>query len=309
MRYRYAMCYALVAFATGVLATGCQNTSGVNALSSAQTSSAQPDKTSKSYWYPPEVWNGFVTPPGTGPSPTDFEIIFAGNVTGDIPNPPEPGYGVYDPFCPPSQTCSNINVSYSSSSNTTTVEFYGPTLYQNIPNHGNEVHFGLLNGPGGSDVKCFKWYTEWTFTSAPPQVTPVLNVCNTKKVKTKPAAAAPTVFATVFVETSFSPITSSSPATSGTWVDVAYSQLKGTTQPKFEFTNPTSQTIYTANSGIVLNQKYPTDSKCVQELDCSENIANLKLLNYQGMPPPGSPSSPFVKMQNPPPSMIPPAGH
>jgi hypothetical protein len=305
MRFRFTVFAALGVGLAAAALSGCQSPGGGGALVS-NASYVRPDKVKKQYWYPPEVWNGFVTPPTSGPSPIDFEIIFAGNVTNDIPNPPEPGYGVYDPFCPPSQTCNNINVFYTASTNTTTVEFSGPQLYQNIQNHGNEVHFGLLNGPGGTRVKCFKWYTEWTFASGPPQQTPVLNVCNPKKVRTQAAASSGTVFATVFVETSFSPITSTNPATSGTWIDIPYTSLGSNGQPVLKFGNATKQTIYTANAGIVLNQQYPTDPNCIKSLDCSENISNLELLNYQGMPPPGSPSSPFIKMQHPPPSKIPP---
>jgi hypothetical protein len=309
---RWIFTTAAIALAVTAIATaGCQNSGSVNALSGGgQARIANPDKggKTKQYYYPPELWNGFVTPPSPGPSPVDFEIVFQGNVTSDFPSPLEPGYGVYDPFCPPTQTCNNMTVSYNATSNTTTFEWSGSQLYENITGHGNEVHFGILNGPGGTRVKCLQWYTEWTFASAPPQPTPVLNVCNPKKVKTKAAAATPTVFATVFVETSFSPITSSNPATSGTWVDVPYTELKGSAQPKFEFTNNGSQTIYTANSGIVLNQSYPTDPDCIKDLYCKENIGNLELLNYAGMPPPGSSGSPFTTMKYPPPGKIPPSG-
>ena len=318
MVHRASVSIGLAAFALGVLLAGC-NTAGSSAVGSSMganvPSSVPAKKTGKNYYYPPELWNGFVTPPSpSGPAPMDFEIIFTGNVTADFPNPLEPGYGGYDPFCPPNQTCTNITVTYNPSTNTTTVEFSAIPpyylLYPNISGHGNEVHFGILNGPGGTRVKCLQWYTEWTFASAPPQVTPVLNVCNPKKVKTKAAATGTAVFATVFIAESFSPITASQAATAGTWIDVPYIppcfRCKAATQPKFEFTNPTSQTIYTANSGIVLDQSYPTDPECIQDLYCDENIANLELLNYADMPPPGSASSPFITMQFPPARMIPP---
>jgi hypothetical protein len=302
MRPRLVICFALFAF--GALATGCQNT-GVTGLSNGtQPAAARPDKKSYS---PAEIWNGWVTVPSPGPAPADFEIVFTGNVTSEIPTP-VPGYGVYDPFCPPTTSCPNsVKVTYDVTSDTTTAEWFGSTLYQNIPGYPNEVHFGILNGPGGLNVKCKQsWYTEWTFASAPPQVTPVLNPCHHKK-KTESAAKAPTVFATIFVETSFSPITASNPATSGGWFDIPYTQLASGAQPKFEFTNPTSQTIYTADSGIVLNQPEPTDKECIKNLYCSENIKNLERLNYAGMPPPGTSSSPFEPMKYPPPSEIPPS--
>ncbi len=312
MHYGSPIRSGLIAAVVGVLLSSCQNASGLSPVSNAmQSTPTSPAKTKKDYYYPPELWNGFVTPPNTSaPPPVDFEIIFAGNVTADFPNPLEPGYGPYDPFCPPSQTCTNISVFYTASTNTTTVEFSAIPpyyqLYQNISGHGDEVHFGILNGPGGKRVKCLKWYTEWTFASAPPQVTPVLNVCNSKVVKAQAATTKSTVFATVFVEESFSPITSSQPATAGTWIDVPYTQYGGSQQkqPKFKFTNPTQQTIFTANSGIVLDQSYPSDPECLKDLYCDENIANLELLNYAGMPPPGYSNSPFVKMQFPPPGKI-----
>ena len=306
MRFRFAI--AVAAIAAGVILSGCQN--GTNNIISGGQEAAQGGKGPASYYFPVELWNGFVNiPPASGPQPTDFEIIFQGNVTSDFPSPLEPGYGVYDPFCPTTQVCNNMTVTYNSSSNTTTFEWSGSTLYHNLgSNHPNEVHFGILNGPGGTYVKCLNWYTEWTFPSSPPEITPVINVCNKKKVKSKAAAAAPTVFATVFVETSFSPINASNPATSGTWIDIPYTQLKGSAQPELEYTNNTNQPIYTANSGIVLNQSYPTDSECLKNLYCTENVNDLEQLNYEGMPPPGSASSPFVPLVKPPPSVIQPSG-
>jgi len=302
MRFRYAI--ALAAIAAGFVVAGCQNSP--NSVVSGPLQMSQPDKTGATYYYPPELWNGFVTIPSG--SPTDFEIIFQGNVTADFPSPLEPGHGVYDPFCPPSQTCNNMTVTYNTSSNTTTFEWSGTQLYDNISGNSTEVHFGILNGPGGTYVKCLQWYTEWTFASGPPEPTPVINVCNKKKVKTKKSpAASTTVFATVFVETSFSPINASSPATSGTWVNIPYTS-DGSTQPQLEYANYTDQPIYTANSGIVLNQSYPTDSSCLSNLYCSGNISDLEELNFEGMPPPGSEESPFIPMTNPPPSVIQPQG-
>ncbi len=304
---KYSAGAALVAS----LLAGCNATGGSSAIGSSTSATIpQPRPLTATTYYPPELWNGFVTPPTSGASPIDFDIVFTGNVTSDFPSPLQPGYGVYDPFCPPNQTCNNESISYNASTNTTTFSFNAiPPYYQLYHNMGtqtNEVHFGVLNGPGGTRVKCLKWYTEWTFASAPPQQTPVLNICNHKKVKTKKGAAEPTVFATVFVEESFSPITSSNPATAGTWIDVPYTQYSGSQekQPKFTFTNETSKTIFTADSGIVLDQSYPTDPNCLTNLYCSENIANLELLNYAGMPPPGSSGSPFIKMQYPPASKI-----
>lgn len=310
MRFRFT---ALSAIAAALLLSGCGNNGGPTVSNSALSATSHsvnaasigPD-TAQS---PAEIWNGWVTPPSpSGPQPTDFEIILAGNVTGDIPNPPEPGYGLYDPFCPPSQTCNNISIAYNPSSNTTTVEFSGSTLYQNIPGYAPLVHFGLLNGPGGSHIKCFTRETEWTFASAPPEPVPIVNINpkNCKKQKKGPESKGTMVYATVYLETSFSPITPSQPATSGGWYDVPYTRLSGSEQPEFVFTNGGSQTIYTANSGIVLNESLPGDKTCQKTVDCKGNIAYLERLNFADMPPPGSKGSPFIPMEFPPPSKIPP---
>lgn len=312
MHLSFRAAYAAAALAIGVLLSGCGNSSS-NAVGSSLTPTSRsvsaviPDK--RAPQSPAEIWNGWVSPPNpSGPPPTDFEIILTGNVTNAIPNPPEPGYGVYDPFCPTSQRCNNIKVSYNPTSNLTTVAFTGSTLYQNIPGYAPLVHFGLLNGPGGHAVECFTRTAEWTFASAPPQPVPIVNF-NPSRCRHHGSddAKGNTVYATVYVEMSFSPITPTQPATAGGWYDIPYAELASGKQPKFAATNGGSQTIYTANAGIVLNEPLPSDPTCKKTLDCKGNIADLELLNFNDMPPPGSPSSPFITMEYPPPSQIPPA--
>jgi hypothetical protein len=113
-------------------------------------------------------------------------------------------------------------------------------------------------------------------------------------------------YAVVYSESSFAPITSSSPATTGQWFMLAY-HPNGRVQPKFTFANYGTKTIYTADSGIVLNLNLPTSPDCQQNQACPENLNLLTQLSYTGFPPPGFKGSKFKKMQYAPPKEIPPA--
>jgi hypothetical protein len=294
---------ALAALASVILMTGCGGNIGSGAVGSsliATKQSAQsaivPDTGS-----PAEIGNWWVDAPNpSGPPATDFEVVFTGNVTADIPSN-EPTSGIYNAFCPPSppNPCPPT-VTYNPTANTTTVEYSGSTLYQNnAPPHQNQYHFGLLNGPGGSRIKCLTRATEWTFASAPPAPTPYVNVSNCKKRTGKH------VYATVYLEASVKPINASQPATFGGWYDVAYTP-QGNNQPHFTFSNSGPQTIYIANSGIVINEPVPSQGACVKNPACPANMKLLQKLNFGGMPPPGSPGSPFKPMTYPPPSQLPP---
>ena len=59
---------------------------------------------------PAELWNQILNDPcppyGSGPCPTNFEVVFAGDLRNSIP-PQQPLYGHYNAFCPPSHGPSN----------------------------------------------------------------------------------------------------------------------------------------------------------------------------------------------------------
>ncbi|MBV9104146.1 MAG: hypothetical protein JO060_11205 [Candidatus Eremiobacteraeota bacterium] len=246
---------------------------------------------------PTEIGNWWVRLPN-GPQPTDFEVLFNGDVTSDIPNN-EPTYGIYNPFCPPSRGPNNPcppTVTFNPTTNVTTVEYFGTTLYQN--SHQGQYHFGLLQGQTGSSVRCFVRTLEWTYPSSSPVAMPYVNICNQNKQRPKHKFR----YATVYVEASFSPITASNPATFGLWYDIGY-QPHGTQQPRFTFSNGGSQTIYVGISGIVLDQTVPGGA-CLKEIVCPANMKLLSQLNFGPMPPPGSPGSPFIPMTYPPPKTL-----
>ena len=251
--------------------------------------------------HPTEIGNWWVlAPPPSYPAPTDFEVVFTGDVTGDIPAN-EPLWGIYNPFCPPagpSHPCPPT-VTFNPTANTTTVEYSGTTLYQNnAPPHQNQYHFGLLRGTTGSNIKCFTRTTEWTFASAPPVPTPFVNVANCNKHKGK----GKTMYAIVYIEASFQPITPSSPPTFGGWYEIGY-QSSGSQQPKFTFSNGGKIPIYVGISGIILNQPVPGGA-CLKTPICSANMKLLQQLNFGGEPPPGQPGSQFIPMTYPPPSQL-----
>jgi hypothetical protein len=109
-------------------------------------------------------------------------------------------------------------------------------------------------------------------------------------------------YAVVFLEAS---LQSSGPSTYGSWFALSYIP-KGNNQPKFSFTNFGQQPVYVdlAHTGIVLNLPVPKDPACKYDPACKENEAFLQTLNLNGMPPPGSPSSPFKPLQYPPPQIL-----
>jgi hypothetical protein len=259
---------------------------------------------------PAEIYNYFQTTaslPPSYPMPTDFEVNFPGNDLSEIcgtGNPPclqQPLYGAYNPFCPPSNGSTNPcypTVTFSPTPDITTVEYSGPTLYQNVPGQPGDYHFGLFAGFGDSQQKEDRLYGcgYWTFTNAPSVQQPFVNV-NWSPTVLKSAKWA---YAEVYVSVALKP---KGPTAAGFWTEIAYVP-KGGAQPKLAFTNNGTQTLYVTSSGIVTNQKVPTDSECQKNAACAENMAILANLNFAGSPPPGDPNSPFVRLTHPPKSVL-----
>ena len=90
------------------------------------------------------------------------------------------------------------------------------------------------------------------------------------------------------------------------WYLIPYNK-KGNTQPKFSFNNYGSKTLYTADPGIAYGIRVPTSKKCQVNPACKANEKLLYMMNLNDMPPPGSPGSPFKKMQYPPPGVLKPS--
>jgi hypothetical protein len=253
---------------------------------------------------PAEIYNYFQTTtslPPSYPSPTDFEVNFTGDDLSEIcgtGNPPclqQPLYGVYNPFCPPSQGSNNPcypTVTYSPTANITTVEYAGPTLYQNVPGHPGMYHFGLFASNSGQKEDRLYGCGYWTFTSAPSVNQPFVNVNWAPGV----LKSARWSYAEVYVSVALKP---GGATTSGFWTEIAYVP-KGTAQPKVTFTNNGTQTLYVTSSGIVTGQAVPKDPECQKNAACAEDMAILANLNFNGSPPPGNPGSPFVQLAHPP---------
>lgn len=256
---------------------------------------------------PPEIFNWWVQdPPASGPAPTDFEVVFTGNVTSDIPALLlSTGY---DPFCPTSQTCS-YTTTFNPTTDTTTVTYSGTTLYQNIPGHTDQSHFGLIAGDGDStNIKCLAQDGFWTFPSAGAQPVPevALNPRNCPPPGISGHNLSPDVaytnYAYVYLDASFQP---SGPPTWGVWFALPY-KASARKQPKFAFSNEGQSTVYVLHSGIILDQALPSEA-CQLNPICPANVQLLESLNYAQLPPPGYASSPFTKMEFPPPASLPPS--
>jgi hypothetical protein len=258
---------------------------------------------------PAEIYNYFQTTaslPPSYPTPNDFEVNFSGDDISEIcgtGNPPclqQPLYGVYNPFCPPSNGTGNPcypTVTYSPTANITTVEYSGANLYQNVPNHPGDYHFGLFAG-FGTQQKQDRLYGcgYWTFNSAPAIRQPFVNVnWSPKAIKSTKWA-----YAEVYVSVALKP---KGPDAAGFWTEIAYVP-KGSAQPTLTFTNNGTQTLYVTSSGIVANQAVPQDPSCRKEPACAEDMAILGNLNFAGSPPPGSSGSPFVALARPPKSVL-----
>jgi hypothetical protein len=72
-------------------------------------------------------------------------------------------------------------------------------------------------------------------------------------------------------------------------------------------TRAASKTLYTADPGIAYGIRVPTSKKCQVNPACKANEKLLYMMNLNDMPPPGSPGSPFKKMQYPPPGVLKPS--
>jgi len=244
----------------------------------------------------PEIINEFVTVPSG--SPTDFEIVLCGNWTDQLGT--QPLYGPYDPFCPPSQGPSNPcypKITYNASTNTTTISFSGATLYQNIPSHPGQYHFGLLSTWYQFSLDNMIAAQYWTYASQGPITQPMVSVNWDPTVTSCTNWKYATVYIAVATQQGGSPVT-------GQWMESGYCP-KGKAQPKFKFANYGPQTLYVTSSGIGAGQAIPTDPACyTSAAACGQDMQILSVLNYAGMPPPGYASSPFAKLQYPPPTIL-----
>jgi hypothetical protein len=306
---RFAIVATTLAVLAGCIGAGSSSTPSVLAAGPLGISGARfiaPDAGRRP---PTEIFNYFqttATVPPSDPPPTNYEVTFPGNLVTQIcgpTNPPcldQPLYGPYNPFCPPSHGPSNPCypiVTYNPSTNTTTVSFAGPVLYQNIPSHPGEYHFGLFLPSGDSQGGRLKQLcSNWSFPSQPNHSEPVVAVAWNSSVMTSNSWR----YAEVFVEVSLTP---GGPPAHGSWTEVAYVP-KGATQPKLSFTNYGTQPLYVLSTGVVPNQAVPKDPTCQKNPACAENMALLAKLNFAGSPPPGSPGSKFIRLQFPPPSVL-----
>src|SRR5579863_5038731 len=255
---------------------------------------------------PAEVFNQILPFPhacqySTGPCPTDFEVVFKGDVTADIP-PNEPLNVHENAFCnpsPPSPNCAPT-VTFNSSNDTTTLEWSGPILYHNRVSGRPGVHFGVGAAKNFSSIKSLEAASYWTYSSSPQTPMPIISI-DTKQ----PASSKNWKYAIVYVAGS---TTKGSSNEYASWNEIAYVAKSGpnnsTFQPRLMFANYGSQTIYVSSSGIVLNQPVPSDPECLKTPVCKENLALLADLQEVNYPPPGQSGSPFIALAHPPPAIL-----
>jgi hypothetical protein len=292
---RFVSAVALLSLPALMLAAcnNAQNSAGLPGTASAVRVS--PDKTSNR---PAEIGNWILPYPcySSQPCPTDFEVVLKGNETADIPSN-EPINTHENAFCNPSgtQSCAPT-VTYTASTNTTTIEWSGPVVYHNRKDGKPGVHFGILAGQDQkTNLKAFEESSEWTYSSDPAVPMPIVSI-NSKQ----PSTSSKWKYAVVYVAGTTNSTGGSEYAT---WTEIAYVPKAGdasSAQPKLTFANYGTQTIYVTSSGIVTGEPVPTDKECLTNPACPENLTLLGNLQADGFPPPGSESSPFQQLKNPP---------
>jgi hypothetical protein len=290
--------YALAAVATLAVSTAC-NASSPGVLSPVASTGAQ--KVPRASNVPAEIFNEILTYPcnssGTSTCPIDFEIVFAGNQTADIPSN-EPMSVHENAFCPVSGSSGcDPSVTYNASNNTTTVEYSGSTLYHNRASGKPGVHFGMMKAQNfQTNLKQLQLATYWTYASAPNNPVPVISIN-----APQPKSSKNWKYAIVFVAGSTA---KTGGVQYGTWNEIAYvpKATPGSRQqqPKFTFKNYGSQTIYVQSSGVILDQPVPTDPTCLKTPACTENQKLLAALQEVNYPPPYYSGSPFTALQHPP---------
>jgi hypothetical protein len=247
---------------------------------------------------PPEILNHILPYPcySSQPCPTDYEVIYKGDLTGDIPLNEQLSTHE-NAFCNPSgtQSCAP-SVTYNATSNTTTVEWSGPVVYHNRRDQRPGVHFGLVAAQVPKpNIGQFEESSEWTYASNGPVPMPIVSI-NSKQ----PKSSSKWNYAVVYLAGTTNP---SGSAEYATWNEISYVPKADDStggQPNLTFTNYGKSTIYVTSSGIVTGLAVPTDPECIKDPACPENLKLLANLDDIGFPPPGSASSPFVPLRKAP---------
>ncbi len=237
---------------------------------------------------PAEFFNEFdYAPTQPTPGPTNFEIVFAGNVTCQIP-PQNQTDTATDPFTNPNP----ITIVYDNAPNTTTVTYSGSALTP-----GKQYHFGLNQGFAPNPPLQIVSKT-WTYANNAPSPLPVVSVAGPA---VPPGASAK--YAIIYVEASFAP--PGQGVVYGSWYEVPYIP-EGREQPELSFYNYIKgQIIYITNSGIQWFLSIPASkTQCIQSPDCKINTQLLNRLNPKDEPPPGQPNSKFKPIVPAPPSIL-----
>jgi len=242
---------------------------------------------------PAEFFNEFDwAPTSPTPGPTNFEIVFAGDVSCQIP-PQNAHDGSTNPFKNPNP----ITTTFDPASNTTTVKFSGKPLQP-----GQRYHFGLNQGfaPTPPLQVISKM---WTYDQAPPSPLPIVNI--TPPAPTSPNG--PFKYAVVYLEAAFQ----QGGQTYGSWYAIPYTPVKkpaqsktdtvaSPPQPEITFTNFGTQSLFITNAGIQYGLPVPSSALCKTSATCPANTAFLNKLDFAKMPPPGQPGSRFVPITTPP---------
>jgi len=242
---------------------------------------------------PAEFFNEFDwAPTSPTPGPTNFEIVFAGDVSCQIP-PQNARDGSTNPFKHPNP----ITTTFDPASNTTTVAFSGSALTP-----GQRYHFGLNQGYAPTPpLKVIG--KMWTYAAAAPSPLPIVNI--TPPTPTSPTG--PFKYAIVYLEAAFTP----GGQTYGSWYEIPYTPAKitpevTTKQPVLTFDNFGTQTLYISNTGIQVGLPVPNAAACKTNPNCAANRNLLNNLDFGLTPPPGQPGSRFVAITTPPPATLPP---
>jgi len=248
-----------------------------------------------------ELWNGWFPPV---PNATGFELDFAGDQTGVIPQQIQ-GDTTTNAFAV--LGASTLKVGYDSSANLTRVNYSGLTLADPVPsgwagpNHScvkdgpGTYHFGLNGGWQAQNQNANQF-------SRLPMSSPVAAYWITS-LGTSPMQSLMASWVGKFSQKKgllwAAVYTQATDCLTGGWQMVGYSPPALGQAVKIRLTNGGPAPITIGTTGYILGLAPPNDPECQKSPQCPANQAALDQLNDEYFPIPGAPGSQFISVKTP----------